>query len=64
VVAASELWTPIRLTLELAACSTALLLLLGTPVAWWLARSRACGKEAAAGVVALPPVLPPTVLGR
>ncbi len=63
MVAASELWTPIRLTLELAACSTALLLLLGTPVAWWLVRSRACWKEAVAAVVALPLVLPPTVLG-
>lgn len=61
--AASELWVPIRLTLELAACSTVLLLLLGTPVAWWLARSRAGWKEAVAAVVALPLVLPPTVLG-
>ncbi|MBM3507579.1 MAG: molybdate ABC transporter permease subunit [Alphaproteobacteria bacterium] len=58
-----ELWPPIRLTLELAAATTVLLLLVGTPIAWWLARSRARWKEAVAAVVALPLVLPPTVLG-
>jgi molybdate transport system permease protein len=60
---AVELWPPIRLTLELAAITTVLLLIVGTPVAWWLARSRAVWKEAIAAVVALPLVLPPTVLG-
>ena len=59
----SEIWPPVRLTLELAACSTVLLLLVGTPIAWWLARSKARWKEAVAAVVALPLVLPPTVLG-
>jgi molybdate transport system permease protein len=59
----AELWPPIRLTLELAAVTTALLLVLGTPIAWWLARSAARWKEAVAAVVALPLVLPPTVLG-
>ena len=59
----AEIWPPVRLTLELAACSTVLLLLVGTPVAWWLARSKARWKEAVAAVVALPLVLPPTVLG-
>ena len=58
-----ELWPPIRLTLELASISTILLLVLGTPIAWWLARSTARWKEAVAAVVALPLVLPPTVLG-
>ncbi len=58
-----ELWPPIRLTLELAAITTVLLLLLGTPIAWWLARSTARWKEVVAAVVALPLVLPPTVLG-
>jgi molybdate transport system permease protein len=58
-----ELWPPIRLTLELAAITTTLLLIVGTPIAWWLARSRAVWKEAVAAVVALPLVLPPTVLG-
>jgi len=50
----------IRLTLELA---TVLLLALGTPVAWWLARTRSRLKNAVVAVVALPLVLPPTVIG-
>lgn len=57
------LWQPVRLTLELAATSTLILLVVGTPLAWWLARSKAWWKEAVATVVALPLVLPPTVLG-
>ncbi len=57
------MWDAIRLTLELAALTTAILLLVGTPLAWWLARSDAWWKEAVATVVALPLVLPPTVLG-
>src|SRR5262245_66490955 len=63
MVSLAELWSPIRLTLELAAITTVLLLIVGTPIAWWLARSRAVWKEAVAAVVALPLVLPPTVLG-
>ena len=59
----NSLWVPIWLTLKLATCSTILLLLIGTPIAWWLARSRMRWKEAIAAVVALPLVLPPTVLG-
>ena len=59
----AELWTPVWLTLQLAACSTVLLLLLGTPIAWWLARTDVRWKEVVAAVVALPLVLPPTVLG-
>ncbi|GAB4360676.1 MAG: molybdate ABC transporter permease subunit [Oricola sp.] len=58
-----EIWTAVRLTVELAALTTAILIVAGTPVAWWLARSRAWWKEAVAAVVALPLVLPPTVLG-
>jgi molybdate transport system permease protein len=58
-----ELWPPIRLTLLLASITTIVLLIVGTPLAWWLARSRARWKEAIATVVALPLVLPPTVLG-
>jgi molybdate transport system permease protein len=61
--AADELWSPIRLTFALASLTTVLLLVIGTPIAWWLARSRARWKEAVAAVVALPLVLPPTVLG-
>lgn len=58
-----EIWTAIRLTIELAAATTAILLIAGTPIAWWLARSPAWWKEGVAAVVALPLVLPPTVLG-
>jgi molybdate transport system permease protein len=54
---------PVGLTVELAAVSTLVLLAIGTPLAWWLARSRVWWKEAVAAVVALPIVLPPTVLG-
>jgi molybdate transport system permease protein len=53
----------LRLTLELAVVSTALLLLLGTPFAWWLARTRSRWRGAIEAAVALPLVLPPTVLG-
>ncbi|ALJ37489.1 molybdate ABC transporter permease subunit [Azospirillum brasilense] len=56
-------WQPIILTLELAGLTTVILLIVGTPLAWWLARSGAWWKEAVATVVALPLVLPPTVLG-
>jgi len=58
-----EIWTAVRLTIELAALTTAILIVVGTPVAWWLARSRAWWKETVGAVVALPLVLPPTVLG-
>jgi molybdate transport system permease protein len=58
-----DIWQPVRLTVELAAITTLILLLLGTPIAWWLARSKAWWKEAVATLVAMPLVLPPTVLG-
>jgi molybdate transport system permease protein len=58
-----DIWSPVRLTLELATVTTVVLLLVGTPIAWWLARSHARWKEAVAAVVALPLILPPTVLG-
>lgn len=51
------------LTLRLALVSTFILLLIGTPVAWWLARSRWRHKYLIEALVALPLVLPPTVLG-
>ena len=51
------------LTAKLATVTTALLLVLGTPLAWWLARTRSRWKGAVGAVVALPLVLPPTVLG-
>ena len=56
-------WSAIRLTLELAAVTTVLLLFIGTPIAWWLARTRSAWKGAVGAVVALPIVLPPTVIG-
>src|SRR3974390_719140 len=58
-----DVWVSVRLTIELATITTLILLLVGTPIAWWLARSRARRKEGPAAIVALPPVLPPTVLG-
>jgi len=58
-----ELWSPIRLTLELASITTVLLMIVGTPIAWWLAWSSWRGKEFVATIIALPLVLPPTVLG-
>jgi molybdate transport system permease protein len=51
------------LTLRLAATVTILLLLIGAPLAWWLARTRSRLQQIVAAVVALPLVLPPTVLG-
>ena len=51
------------LTLRLAAVTTIVLLILGTPLAWWLARTRCRIKLLIESVVALPLVLPPTVLG-
>ena len=53
----------ILLTLRLAGTVTVLLLLLGMPIAWWLARTQSRLKGAVAAVVALPLVLPPSVLG-
>lgn len=55
--------TALAITLKLALVSTAVLLLLGTPLAWWLARTRWRYKFIPEAIVALPLVLPPTVLG-
>lgn len=51
------------LTARLAATATLLLLAVGTPIAWWLSRTRSPFKGAVGALVALPLVLPPTVLG-
>jgi molybdate transport system permease protein len=59
----AEDWSAIRLTLELASVTTLLLLLVGTPLAWWLARTASRWKSIIAALVAMPLVLPPTVLG-
>jgi len=56
-------WQPVWLTLKLAAITTVILLILGTPIAWWLARTRAWYKQPVSALVAMPLVLPPTVLG-
>ncbi len=50
-------------TLRLAAVTTLLLLLIGTPLAWWLSRTRSRWRAVVDALVALPLVLPPTVLG-
>lgn len=56
-------WTAIRLTAQLASCATAILLLFGTPLAWWLARTRSPAKPLVAALTAMPLVLPPSVIG-
>ncbi|MGI4845108.1 MAG: molybdate ABC transporter permease subunit [Janthinobacterium lividum] len=60
---AEENLAAVWLTLKLASLVTVLLLILGTPIAWWLARTRSRMKSVVGAVVALPLVLPPTVLG-
>ncbi len=54
---------PLWLSLQLASVTTALLLLFATPLAWWLANTRARSRAVIEAMVALPLVLPPTVLG-
>jgi len=56
-------WAAIALTLRLASLTTVLLLVLCTPLAWWLAHTRSRWRGPVSAVVALPLVLPPTVIG-
>jgi len=56
-------WQALWLTLKLASVVTVILLLIGTPLAWWLARGKGWWKAPLDAVVALPLVLPPSVLG-
>ncbi|PSL15466.1 molybdate transport system permease protein [Marinobacterium halophilum] len=56
-------WAALWLTLQLASLTTVILLLLGTPFAWWLANTRCRWKAVPEALVALPLILPPTVLG-
>ncbi|WP_323751535.1 molybdate ABC transporter permease subunit [Marinobacter sp.] len=56
-------WQAVWLTLKLAGITTVLLLFIGTPIAWWLARTQHWLRQPIAAIVALPLVLPPTVLG-
>ncbi|MGV6827442.1 MAG: molybdate ABC transporter permease subunit [bacterium] len=58
-----EDFTALLLTLQLATVSTVVLLIIGTPFAWWLANKRWRFKFLLEALVALPLVLPPTVLG-
>ncbi len=57
------MWQAIALTMQLATLTTLVLVAVGVPLAWWLARSRSWWVEPVAALVALPVVLPPTVLG-
>lgn len=59
----TDAWPAIRLSLELATLTTLCLLLLATPLAWWLARTPSRWRAPVSAVVTLPLVLPPTVLG-
>jgi molybdate transport system permease protein len=56
-------WQAIHVTLKLCFFTTAILLLIATPLAWWLSRGRSAWRVAVQAIVALPLVLPPTVLG-
>ena len=58
-----EAWQAIWLTLQLASLTTVLLLLLCTPLAWWLSQTRSRWRAPLSAIVTLPLVLPPTVLG-
>ncbi|QNP49640.1 molybdate ABC transporter permease subunit [Diaphorobacter aerolatus] len=59
----AENWQAVLLTLRLAGLTTLLLLVLCTPLAWWLAHTRSPLRSPISAVVALPLVLPPTVIG-
>lgn len=56
-------WQAIVVTAKLCFYTTVILLLLATPLAWWLSRGRSQGRVLVQAIVALPLVLPPTVLG-
>ncbi len=56
-------WPAILLTARLALVTTLILFIVGTPLAWWLARSRSRAAIAVEAITAMPLVLPPTVLG-
>jgi molybdate transport system permease protein len=59
----AEDFSAIWLTLQLASVTTVLLLFIATPIAWWLANTHSIWRAPVASIVALPLVLPPTVLG-
>lgn len=59
----TEAWQAIALTLQLASVSTLLLLMMATPLGWWLSQTRSRWRAPVGALVMLPLVLPPTVLG-
>ncbi len=59
----SQAWQAIALTLQLASLTTLVLLLLATPLAWWLSQTRSLWRGPVAALATLPLVLPPSVLG-
>ncbi|MEI6384656.1 MAG: molybdate ABC transporter permease subunit [Betaproteobacteria bacterium] len=59
----SSTLSAIKLTLQLASLTTVLLLLIATPIAWWLSKTTSWLRKPVGAIVALPLVLPPTVLG-
>jgi molybdate transport system permease protein len=59
----AEAWPAIALTLQLASLTTLILLLLATPLAWWLSQTHSPWRSVVAAAATLPLVLPPTVLG-
>ena len=58
-----QAWQAITLTLQLATLTSGLLLLIATPLAWWLSQTQSRWRTAIGALVMLPLVLPPTVLG-
>lgn len=58
-----DAWPAIALTLQLASLSSALLLVIATPIAWWLSQTSSAWRKPIAALITLPLVLPPTVLG-
>ena len=58
-----EMMQPVWLSIQLAGITVLILLVLGTPVAWWLANTKSRIRVIVEALVALPLVLPPTVLG-
>lgn len=59
----TDMMAPVWITLQLATATTVILLIIGLPLAWWLARSRNPLRPVVETITALPLVLPPTVLG-
>ncbi|WP_183232923.1 molybdenum ABC transporter permease [Bradyrhizobium sp. CIR3A] len=62
-VFSAEISQSVALTIELASVTTVILLVIGVPLAWWLARSKTLLSDAVTTMIALPLVLPPTALG-